>query len=392
MRILQIVEPCQAGVGRHVTELTAGLLEAHHQVHLLYSPLRIDERFRQALAGPCAAARSQPVRMLRRPSFDDRLAWRSIRRYIRQHGPFDIIHTHSTKAGVVGRLAALGLPGHRLHTPNAPLSLSPEIPAICRWLAGACEQVMGRLSDAVIAVSPSERDHLLSIGVPARRVHVVPNGIRLSAAATGEVRAAAQRRIGLCPGTPCIGFVGRLAAQKRCDVLLRAFALLPLCVRSRTRLVIVGDGVLAGTLRRLAAELGIATNITWMGEIDAGLVMPAFDLLAISSSYEGLPYVLLEAMSLGLPVVSTRVGGTELLGRDGLTGFTVPPLRSDLFASALESLLTDESLRIRLGHAARSRVELFGFDAMLRGVQALYRLAGQKRELGIAVTGRSTVY
>lgn len=382
-RILQIVEATNAGVGRHVTDLTAGLSARGHEVHLVYSPSRMDTRFTaavEAFAKLPEQVRTVALAMRRSPHSSDCAVMRAIRKYMRLHGPFDVVHAHSTKAGIIGRIGTLGMGAVRVYTPHAPASSDPLLGHLKRRLIGTLERGLGVISDAVILVSPEELEHVRSLGLHEKRLFLVPNGIAISPAlATTDLKARLRQEIGVAPEDVLIGTVGRLVAQKGTRTLLQAFARLVPTLSQGIRLAIVGDGPLENELRALSTSLGLASRVIWLGQRDGQLTMPAFDIFALSSLYEGLPYVLLEAMSEALPVVSTEVGGCGLLIENGVNGWTVPVGRPDLFSEALLRLILDARLRTRMGHASRARALAFSVQAMVAGTEAVYESAIKAR-------------
>jgi glycosyltransferase involved in cell wall biosynthesis len=184
--------------------------------------------------------------------------------------------------------------------------------------------------------------------------------------------AAARHQIALESGSITIGAVGRLSQQKRHDVLIEAVALasrqLP-----ELRLVIVGEGELEATTRRLAQER-IPGQVTFTGyRADAIELLPAFDIFAMSSDFEGLPFALLEAMATGRPIVTTDVQGAGEAVRHGREGLVVPRRDPTALAEATLTLARDRELAARLGAAARERfLAEFTADRMIDRTEALY--------------------
>ena len=170
--------------------------------------------------------------------------------------------------------------------------------------------------------------------------------------------------MGVADDAIVIGFVGRLVEQKAPEILIKAFAI-TVKAQPRARLALVGDGPLEGPMRELAAKLGIADKIIWLGERDARGVLAGFDLFALSSRKEGLPYVVLEAMAAGLPVVATTSAGSEILVIPGVNGAVVPPDDAPLFARALIDLVTDPIRMAQCAEGSRQRVTRFAIDAMV---------------------------
>jgi glycosyltransferase involved in cell wall biosynthesis len=199
----------------------------------------------------------------------------------------------------------------------------------------------------------------------------IPNGVG-SLKLTG--RNEARRTIGISDDNVVVGFVGRLVGQKAPDVLLRAFAQIA-GDAPQARLAVVGSGPLEDSLRQLASDLNIAEKIAWLGERDARQVFTAFDLFAISSRKEGLPYVVLEAMSAGLPIVATESSGVEILVEHGSNGMVVPAGDVNGFAAAMIDIIRDPQRRARFGVASQQKCKLFTVERMVGQTLAAYESA-----------------
>ncbi|MCZ6611680.1 MAG: glycosyltransferase, partial [Planctomycetota bacterium] len=146
------------------------------------------------------------------------------------------------------------------------------------------------------------------------------------------------------------------------------------------RLLLVGAGPLESALRQQASSSGVESQIMWLGEGPGPQIMPAFDMFVLPSLYEGLPYVLLEAMACGLPIVSTRVGGARFLIQEGYNGYTVPPGDAQALAQAMTSLAADTDLRQRMGHASRQRVRSFSLQRMVNDTTCVYQELLRRRD------------
>ncbi len=365
MKVLLLAEACAAGVGRHVIDLARGL-SASHEVHTLYSPARTDRRFLESIA----ELRGCAVPMRHGPHPGDLATGATLRRYVHRHGPFNVIHAHSTKAGLLARTVFAGLPGERIYTPHAPLTLNPALNPLLRAAIQSCENILALWTSRIIAVSPEERAHLKKLRIPGRKLAMVPNGI-----------VAAPPLPSKPAGPPLrIGFLGRLAPQKNVCLLLEAFAR----VRknhpdpAQLELAIAGDGPLEPALRLQAQALGITSAVRWLGQCDSA-VLATFDIFALPSLYEALPYVLLEAMSHGLPVVSTQVGGVSLLLKNHANGFATPVGDVSCFSSALQTLIASQTLRTRMGAASRELAATFTVQRMVAGVTAVYERCLEER-------------
>jgi glycosyltransferase involved in cell wall biosynthesis len=199
-------------------------------------------------------------------------------------------------------------------------------------------------------------------------VALIPNGI---APLDLTSRPAARRCIGAADDAFVVGFVGRLVDQKAPEVLVRAFARVVAMV-PRAQLAMVGSGPLEPALRRLAAELRVTDHVRWLGERDSAGVLAGFDVFALPSRKEGLPYVVLEAMSAGLPVVATASAGVEILVTPNVNGLVVPTDDQARLAAALVTLADHPHRLTAYGRASRERVAHFTIDAMVEGTIRSY--------------------
>jgi glycosyltransferase involved in cell wall biosynthesis len=384
MKILHLVETPGQGSGRHVIDLAEGMRDRGHEVHIAYSPVRASPDFRRELdrlGGGGVTVRQ--ITMHRRPGVHDLASLIAVRGYLRRHGPFDVVHGHSSKAGALARLAALGTNIVRLYTPNALVTLDPMLRPAERRIYALVERWLGRVGDAVITVSPEEHAEALALGIPPHRVFLIYSGIKLPVA---KPRAEARLRLGLRREEVCVGFVGRLVRQKAPQRLLDGFAAAA-AARPELRLLIVGNGELEAELRTRAQLLAIADRIVWTGEIPSVEVFAAIDIFALPSRFEGLSYSTMEAMGFGIPVVATDAGGARALVDHGTTGFVIEqgPERRIVedFAAALGMLADDEGLRRQMSQAAMEMSLQFRAPRMVADVLDLYALLRARRGLGL---------
>ena len=276
-----------------------------------------------------------------------------LRRYLRREGPFDLLHCHSSKAGLLGRLAALGTGVRVCYTPNALYSMSPKLSAPLRTIASLVESSLARFTDCVIAVSQMEYQHARQIGIPEERLSLTPNGIDTVARRPSPAdRRALRASLGIGEREVCLGFIGRIAPQKAIDHLLAAFAVLHREFPAALRLVIVGEGALRPSLQSSCSAQGLDGAVAWLGECNGEEIMPAFDIFVLPSDFEGFPYVLLEALAAHLPIVSTEVGGASEAIEEGVNGFVVPRRDLTCMVDALRRLISNERLRLEMGEAA----------------------------------------
>jgi glycosyltransferase involved in cell wall biosynthesis len=222
------------------------------------------------------------------------------------------------------------------------------------------------LATAISTVAPAQLDYFREqLGVSADKLVCIPNGIEVperTAAATSAARAA----LGIDPQRLLICYAGRLVPIKQLDLLLRAVALLPLALRERSTVCLIGDGESRADLERLATTLGLGGTVRFAGARTqvASLLLGA-DAFVMSSESEGLPMAMLEAMAAAVPCVSTAVGGIPELLRDE-AGLLVRPGDAEGLAAALASLLADPALRARIGARGLARIrEEYSFERMV---------------------------
>lgn len=279
-----------------------------------------------------------------------------------------ILHVHGYAAADFGRLAA--------RRAGAALILhehfaDPRMPAYQRL----ADRALRRLTDRAIAVSGSTRDFLVrERHVPAERVRLIWNGAPLDefAPVPGSAALAVRSSLGIPEAALVVGSVSRLSAQKAHRFLLEAAALV-LRGQPETRFVLVGDGDQGDALRRQASDLGIADRVVFAGHrTDIPAVLGAIDVLCISSTYEGTPLALFEAMAAGKAIVSTAVDGCREVLQDGVTGLLVPARDAPALAQGLFRVLRDASFREALSAGARAASARYDIRECVRQMEALY--------------------
>lgn len=241
-----------------------------------------------------------------------------------------------------------------------------------RWWNRLADRNAARLADVVVVNSPPLVDDFVAWAKADRnKIVVLANGVDVEG---WRVRSWRSRReeLGIAQDEVVVLTVGRLAQEKNQAMLLRVSAWLHRAGVSH-RLVVVGDGALAGSLQNLARELGIADHTCFAGATDAPQdFYRSADVFALSSDIEGLPNVLLEAQVFSLPVVTTAAGGAGEVVQHGRTGFVVPCRDDSAFALALRGLIEDAELRRSMGEAGRSRVAAeFSFEHWVREIRAI---------------------
>ena len=368
------------GPALHVAYLTAGLRERGYDTTLVAGSLARGEDSMAFVASGLDVDVVRIDQLGREISpLRDLVATLRLARLIRRERP-DILHTHTAKAGTVGRVAALlagrrappivvhTFHGHVLRGYFGPLR-SRLFRLLERWLAAR--------TTALIAVSPQVRDDLVSLGVaPPERFAVIRLGIELDQRVAGgqNGRLESRRYLGIPTDRFAVGWIGRMTAVKRTDDVLVAFK------RLRDEgvdavLCMVGDGPDREQLERRAHELGVVRDTLFLGyQEDVAPFYAAFDALVLPSSNEGTPVSAIEALAAGRPVVATRVGGVPDVVQEGEDGFLVEPGATDELADRLAQLARDPALRERMGSTGRERVlPRYAVARLVDDVDRLYR-------------------
>lgn len=296
--------------------------------------------------------------------------WRLFRRLRPQ-----IVHTHTAKAGALGRVSALlaGVPV-RVHTFHGHVFRG----YFGRWRTAfflSIERLLARITTRIVAISVRQRDELRRyLRVPADRIAIVELGLDLERFTIADRPVARDRfRNAVRAGDRLVvSLVGRLTAIKNQALAIRALAILR-ATHPELLLVLVGGGEDEPTLRDLACRLGVAGHVRfagWWDDLEA--VYYGSDVIALTSDNEGTPVCLIEALACGRPVVATNVGGVPDVLEDGRLGLLVPPRDVLAFATAM-SQMTDSAVRHRLsGGGSDAMLRRFGAERLVSDVQALY--------------------
>ncbi|WP_027782073.1 MULTISPECIES: glycosyltransferase [Burkholderia] len=367
LRIALVVEAAGGGVAVHLTDLIAGLrARSNVELHLI-APLgdRFDDAMLSHAAAQCTSFHRLPLR--RAVSPHDLRGVLALRALLRRLQP-DIVHSHSSKAGALARLCRG--PWKQVYTPHAVYTLNPTLPPMKRAFYGGIERLLGNLcSDAVIAVSRDEADHLHTLGISQRRIRLVENGVTPPALLP---RPAARAALGLAKDTFVVGFVGRFDHQKGVDRLVRIARLLERRYDTRLQVVAIGSGDFD---RAAGAEThDLPMNLHVAGRIDdARRYFSAFDLLALPSRYEGFPYVCLEAVAAHVPMVATRVAGAAELIGEYHVGMAVPNDDDPAeFAAMVARLVDHPTARATMRTQCAQAYRYFSADAMVDRTFAVY--------------------
>jgi glycosyltransferase involved in cell wall biosynthesis len=341
-RVLLVHQPTDGGVGRHVADLASGLAAFGYEV------TTCGPEPPQGIVPPGGHIR---LDLRRSVSGDDLRMVRRLAAVVTRVRP-QLVHAHSSKAGAVARLA-------RVMHPRVPVLYTPHGFAFAghfrfgaeRLAYREVERALGRLTTRVVCVCEAEA-RLARVVVPAKRIRVVHNGVPAPAYASPDERIRELMRRG-----PVICTLGLLRAGKGVETLIDA-APAVLAEHPAVQFAVWGEGSEREALLRRADERGVAAAVHFLGVTDAPLsAMQGAIVFVMPSWKESFPYVVLEAMSVGLPIVSTDVGGVSEAITDRENGLLVAPNDADALARAIGLMVGNSELCARLGTAAQQRVE-----------------------------------
>jgi glycosyltransferase involved in cell wall biosynthesis len=276
--------------------------------------------------------------------------------YLRGRG-VQVLHSHRYKENLLALLLALRYPVRLVRTQHGqPEPYTGFSGLKQRFVYAVDRQIASYAADHVISVS-SDLTRYLQGHISARKVTIVRNGIALDRVRSGLSPSEAKQRLFIRADAPVIGIATRLTAIKRLDLFVATAACISKALPN-ARFVIAGDGAEESRLRQLIQDAGLEHEVLLLGHrADIHDVMRAMDILLVTSDHEGLPMALLEAMALGIPVVSRHVGGIPEVIEDGVTGCLVGSDSSVDLARVCASLLRDPERRKRIADSARHEVE-----------------------------------
>lgn len=294
---------------------------------------------------------------------------------------FDIVHTHGVRANLLGRLAARQANRKPVVTTVHSL-LERDYPGFVRRQVNRFTEWATRgLTEQFIAVSQGLKAKLVSSGVPADRVTVIYNGIVVENFSPSAEPGAVRALLGYGADVPLVGIVARLHPVKGHQYFLEAAQII-LEQHPEVRFVVAGDGPQRTVLEEMAGRLGIGKQVHFTGFVsEVSSLMADLDLLVISSLWEGFGLTAVEAMALGVPVVSTEVGGLPEVVLHGETGLLVPPANAAALAKNIIWMLEHPEAAAEMAKKATLAVcEKFTAQVMARRTEELYRrVAGCER-------------
>lgn len=373
MRVLHIINTAEiGGGGEHLVQLTAALRPRGVESDVVVGrDGPATQRLRAAgvpvtVVGPLGVA--APVRLAR--------VMRSVRP--------DLLHLHGSRAGFAGAMAAAVI-GMRpvIYTAHA-FSFKRRLPRPVVYLFGLAERLTCGTSARVVCLTEGDRRAAAARGISTGHFTVIPNGIDVQRFATAS---HCREEFGFAPTTPVVGLIARLVPDKDPVAFVRvAYAVA--AMDPAVRFLLVGDGPLRSEVERSVREMNLQSRIRMTGfRHDVAELLATMDLVVVTSRWEGLPLVVLEAMAASRPVVASHLPGVAEVVIDRETGLLVPPQDPRRLAEAVTALLHDPNRRIVMGQRARARVEReFSVERMIAATVDVYRDA-----LGAASPGTTRV-
>lgn len=354
-----LVRPAEGGMKQHLLALLRGLNRERFESVVLCPP---DASLADEAAKLGIRVIPVPIAGELNPRHDLRAAGR-VRAILRELRP-DILHIHSTKAGLVGRLALVGMRRPKVILTVHSFVFDERVGQRKRALVSWLERRLARYTDRIVAVSQALKDELVAaMGLPPALISVIHNGIPF-----GEPPIPLPTHV-----APCIGTVARLAPQKGVDCFLQTAALVAARFPQAT-FPIIGDGPLKEPLMALADELGIAGRVEFLGHrTDVPALLREMDVFVLASTYETFGLTVVEALSQQTPVVASRVGGIPEIITDGETGLLASSGNPADFAEKICRLLDNPAFALRLARQGDDEVRTrFSSARMLAETEQLY--------------------
>jgi len=351
IKILLMLEATVGGAYRHVLQLALFLPKTEFDVSVVLSPLRGYDCDSDAGMLEQNGARCLFIPMTRGISLTgDMKAFMAIRRLLREQH-YDIVHTHSSKAGLLGRIAAYLHGAVRIvHTPHCFFFQGKK--GVAKWFMKIPERLLARITDCIIAVSDSEKALAEEERITAHdRIYIIKNAVLPGAVADEDTKARLRKQYDIPEGKKVIAGVGRLTHQKDWATFVHIAAEI-VSRRNDVHFLIAGDGEERKRLETLIGKSGLQPYMTMAGYCRRmEEVYSITDVLLHTSLWEGMPYALLEAMAYRIPVAATAVPGNADIISPGRNGYLFSIGRHMEGGRQVEILLDDEQLRSKTGNA-----------------------------------------
>ena len=383
IKILHIITRLDMGGSAQNTLQTCKRLSGKNETFLVHGPShesRMTDLEKRIIEDGVAEVRAQGVKVIALPTMvrsirplKDFRALLSLVWLILKVKP-DIVHTHSSKAGILGRLAAkiAGVP-YIIHTPHGHVfygHFGVFASKVFLWI----ERIFSKFTDRMVALTDGEKRDYVKLSVcPPEKLFKIHSGVDLKQFIQLNGNSVEKKRsLGLGHNGTVIGFVGWLLPIKGPEYLLKAMAhIWP--DHPTASLVIVGKGALDVDLRAQALRMNANGRVKFLGwREDIHEIMPVFDLLVLPSLNEGMGRVLVEAMAAGKPVVASEVGGIPDLVKHGETGYLVRPADEKALANGIKKILNDSERAKQMGQRGKEYCRQFSLEAMIEKLDDLY--------------------
>ena len=330
MRVCHVIEAFGGGCAQVVVDLIHYGLCVGDNICVIYAPGRAEPKFVAQLKS-FSGIKVIASAMQHKVGLQDASNALSLFFALKKAGPFDVIHAHSSKAGALLRIVGWAVPGKIVYTPHAFYSMKTGVSSIY----GLIERILSWLPSTVVAVSVEEYRHAQRIGIDPSKIFLIPNGTNVS---FNNSREKVRRTLDADDGNILFGFIGRFEVQKNPVRAVSAFAKI-VAAFPRAHLYMIGDGKLMPHVQETIKHLKLENNIHLLGYCDARAIMPGFDCLVGSSEFEASPITFLEALSAGVPIVTTPVGGSEEAIVEGKTGFIASDFSEEALSQAIVKYL-----------------------------------------------------
>ena len=385
IKVLHIITRFDKGGSAQNTYLSLlGLKKKNYQLSLVsglslesemkYEEIKAKEKDIQILESEGIKFIQCPFLLRRINVIKDLKAFFDIWRIIKKYNPL-IVHTHSSKAGLMGRLAAklAGTP-IIVHTPHGHVFFGYFGPFKTKLFI-IFEKLASRITNKMIALTNKERDdHVLFRITDEDKFVVIPSGVELNKfrELPFNEKQNLKKELGIPENSLIVGTAGRLVPVKGPEFLVKASKYI-ISKYPDTYFMFTGDGPLEQDLKRKALEMGISDNIIFLGwRDDLAKIISIYDVFVLPSLNEGMGRVLVEAMALGKPIVASNIGGIPDLVIHGKNGFLVPPKNPKELAKYIQILLEDEKKREKMGLAGKEMSLNFSAENMVEKIEKLY--------------------
>jgi glycosyltransferase involved in cell wall biosynthesis len=385
LKVVRIIARLNVGgPARHVILADRGLRQRGHRTLLVHGEVDAGEASLEEMARAAAIPTFKISRLGRRVRpIADFLTFLQLVRLLFREAP-DVVHTHTAKAGALGRMAAwlfnlTRARSHRslvVHTFHGHVLSGYFRPSVSR-LVQLAERWLGTIADRIVTLSPRQQSDIVDRFriAPRWKTAVVPLGLDLGPLLQVTPESVGRRHeLAIGDSEIVIGYVGRMVPIKDLETLVAAFAIARAACPHLV-LLLAGDGPARARLERAALAANVSDCVRFVGwEEDLARAYATMDILALSSLNEGTPVAIIEAMAAGKPTVATDVGGVADVVSEGQTGLLVQPRQPAALAQALVKLAADPTRRRIMGAAARiDAAERYSADRLVTDLEALYR-------------------